>query len=116
MNFKIKIKPYNMVVECLYGTYTHYKQDIMHLYGDDEPGPSAYAIVRADELNNIFLWINSESKLSQSTIAHEAVHISWIINKMCGLDHKGFRYSTQEVQAYMVGEIVEKINKKLKHI
>ena len=57
-----------------------------------------------------YIYLNKDI-YTPGTIAHEAIHVSWMLNNNAHLIRDGFTYNSQELQAYLVGYIVDEIQK-----
>jgi hypothetical protein len=58
-----------------------------------------------------YIYLNEET-YNYGTVAHEAVHMSWLLCANNRLLLNGFKFQSQEIQAYIVGYITEQIVKK----
>lgn len=108
MIFEIILYPTNAVLKVLVTTH---EKAIDYFKGKDDnlPWCNGYSYSKFGEY---IIYLNSDL-YSQGTIAHEAVHISWMLNDKVNLLENGFDYSSQELQAYMVSYMVNEINNNL---
>lgn len=111
--YNLKVDGYEIYYTLILGSYEEFTKYYKKTYGEEWTIYCSGAVCRNLE-NKITFFVDTDRKDIQGTIAHEACHLSWIVNDILKLDYKGFRYSTQELQAYMIGSIVKQINKKIK--
>ena len=105
------------------------RQDIADKFNDKDGDPfyvepciieSSYALTFSNAMTNnktgllgVLIWFHYVEHITDSIIAHEAVHASNTL-----FSHIGINLSTEndEPQAFLVGFIVEEINKALKEM
>lgn len=105
----VKLSPYPVSLLVLHGTRQEVNKYLSRIskFDFDSPGSSMHLY---DQKDNFAICLDAK-KCNHSTVAHEAVHITWFMN-----DHLCLNFSSKadEQQAYLVSYIMDEINKKLK--
>ena len=84
--------------------HRRYGEDVSY-YERQVEGPICCSITAYGEKRIVVIL---KSKDDVAVMAHEVVHATWLLNKICGL---GFDYKCNEVQAYYVSYIISEILK-----
>ena len=106
--FKIKLHPTKAKLTVIIGSYKTCSK-YMKKYGVDLMDAKGVAI---ESNYKYFMYLNKNC-INAELIAHEAVHLSWYLNKNYRFVEGGFDFKTQELQAYLVGYIIEKVIEKI---